>query len=56
MPDRYPPGGGYSNMRQLESEQVPRITEELLRPGYGEKDIRGILGESWPRVCGEIWK
>lgn len=56
MPDRYPPGSGYSNMGQLELEEVPGITEELLRRGYGEKDIRGILGEDWLRVCGEIWK
>ncbi len=56
MPDRYPPGRGYSDMRQLELEQAPRITEELLRRGYGEKDIRSILGNNWLRVCGEIWK
>ncbi|MBW2242216.1 MAG: membrane dipeptidase [Deltaproteobacteria bacterium] len=56
LPDRYPPGSGYTDMRQLELEEAPRITEELLRRGYGEKDIRGILGENWLRVCGEIWK
>jgi membrane dipeptidase len=56
LPDRYPPGGGYSNMGQLELEEVPRVTEELLRRGYAERDIRGILGENWLRVCGEIWK
>ncbi len=56
LPDKYPPGSGYTDMRQLELEEAPRITEELMRRGYGEKDIRGILGENWLRLCGEIWK
>ncbi len=56
MPDKYPPGGGYTDMAQLELEEVPGITEELLRRGYAEKDVRGILGENWLRVCGEVWK
>jgi membrane dipeptidase len=56
MPDRYPPGSGYQGMRQIEPEEVPRITEELLRRGYAEGEIRGILGENWLRVCREIWK
>jgi membrane dipeptidase len=55
MPDRYP-GRGYSDMGQLELEEAPRITEELLHRGYSEKDIRGIPGENWLRVCGELWK
>jgi membrane dipeptidase len=56
LPDRYPPGTGYSDMRQLELEDAPRITQELLRRGYGEKEVRGILGENWLRLCRGIWK
>jgi membrane dipeptidase len=56
MPDRYPPESGYLEMRQLEPEEAPRITQELLGRGYGEKEIRGILGENWLRVCRELWK
>ncbi|UCE86337.1 MAG: membrane dipeptidase [Deltaproteobacteria bacterium] len=55
MPDRYPPEAGYGEMRQLELEDAPRITEELLRRGYGEREIRGILGENWLRVCRQVW-
>jgi membrane dipeptidase len=55
MPDRYPPDQGYAEMAQLELEDIPRITAELLRRGYAEKEIRGILGENWLRVCGEVW-
>jgi membrane dipeptidase len=56
MPDPYPPDAGYRDMQQLELEQVPRITEELLRRRYDEKEIRGILGENWLRLCRELWK
>jgi membrane dipeptidase len=55
MPDAYPPDAGYGGMQQLELEQVPRITEELLRRRYGEKEIRGILGENWLRLCRAGW-
>jgi len=56
MPDLYPPGSGYRDMRQIELEEAPRITEELLRRGYRESEIRGILGENWLGVCRGIWK
>jgi membrane dipeptidase len=56
MPDKYPTDAGYADMKQLELEDAPRITEELLRRGYAEKDIRGILGENWLRVRSEVWK
>ena len=56
MPDKYPPESGYLEMRQLEPEETPRITEELLRRGYQEREIRGILGENWLGVCRGLWK
>jgi len=54
--DAYSASGGYSGMTQLELEDAPRITEELLRRGYGEKEVRGILGENWLRVCRKVWR
>ena len=56
MPDRYPPESGYRDLRQVELEEIPRITEELLRRGYEEREIRGILGENWLGVCRALWK
>ena len=44
-----------ADMAQMELEDIPRITAELLRRGYGEGEIRGILGENWLRVCAEVW-
>lgn len=34
--------------------KVPRITEELVRRGYGEEDIRKILGGNFMRVFREV--
>lgn len=56
MPEQYPADGNYRNLRQLTPEDGPRITAELLRRGYDEAAIRGILGENWLRVCRAVWK
>ena len=39
-----------------ETLNADELTEELLRRGSAEKEIRGILGENWLRVCEEVWK
>lgn len=31
------------------------LTEGLIRRGYSDTDIRGVLGENFRRVLGEIW-
>ncbi len=56
MPDKYPPDAGYLEMQQIEPDEAPRITEELLLRGYRENEIRGILGENWLGVCRKIWQ
>lgn len=55
-PDKYPAGNGYDDMRQLELSAAPQITEELMRRGYQETEIRGILGENWMRIARDVWK
>ena len=49
--------GGYETAADFFGpEQIPGITEALLKRGYSEQDIRGILGENWIRVAGQVWK
>ncbi len=56
-PDQFPPAFGYSaGIRMAAPEQLPEITEALLRRGYGETDIRAILGGNFLRVAEESWR
>lgn len=52
------PGGGYSNfqMRIGQPEQLPELTEGMLKMRYPEDDIRKILGLNWLRVAREVWR
>jgi membrane dipeptidase len=44
-------GSGY-----VPPEDAPRLTQALLDRGYGERDIRAILGENFLRVARQVWK
>jgi membrane dipeptidase len=52
-PERQYPdsGSGY-----VAPEQVPQLTQALLDRGYGETEIRGILGENFLRIARQVWK
>ncbi len=54
----WPEDAGYDfeTIRFAEPEQFPQITDGLLRMGYGEADIRGILGENFARVAEATWR
>ncbi len=58
MADRWPKDCGYHrpDIAQLEPEQVVDIVAELARLGWGEEDIRKIVGGNWIRVMGQVWK
>lgn len=37
-------------------EQLVELTALMLSHGYAPDDVRGILGQNYLRVCGEVWK
>jgi len=53
----WPEGFGYGpGIRFMPPEELPRVTEELLRRGYADSAIRGILGGNLLRVAEAVWK
>jgi membrane dipeptidase len=56
-PDLYPPGKGYRfGTAMVEPERFPVIAEALLKRGYGEAHVQGILGHNNLRVARQVWK
>jgi membrane dipeptidase len=56
-PDIFPPDKGYgAEVAMVEPERLPVIAEELLKRGYREEEVRGILGGNNFRVAVEVWK
>lgn len=51
------PGGSSGGLDDFaEPEQTLGLTQMMLDHGYGEDDIKGILGGNWGRVCSQVWK
>lgn len=56
-PEKYPANQQYDRLPKFaEPEQVPELTELMLRHGYADAVVRGILGENWLRVARAVWK
>ena len=55
-PDIFPPDKIKDYLSFVEPEQFPEFTELLCQKGYSEQIIRGILGENFLRVAGQVWK
>ena len=51
--EHYPAGVSYP---YVGPEALPATTEGMLRLGYSEADVRGILGENFLRVARQVWK
>jgi membrane dipeptidase len=56
-PDKFPLGEGKPGAyTQVEPERLPLIAEGLLRKGYRECDVQGILGHNQLRVARQVWR
>lgn len=56
--DIWPPGYGYDtpDIRFAAPAQLPAISNELLRRGHSDEDVRGVLGYNFFRVASTVWK
>jgi membrane dipeptidase len=55
-PTRFPPAlDGSPAYRQVEPKRIRLIAEELLRRGYDEVDVQGIIGHNNLRVAQAVW-
>lgn len=56
-PDIFPPEKGYrTGIAMIEPERFPVIAEALLRRGYADAEVQGILGHNNLRVASLVWK
>jgi membrane dipeptidase len=46
----------FEDIKYVEPEGLPPLTEALIAHDYSEGEIRGILGENWLRVARQVWK
>jgi len=57
MKASFPAGFGYgSGLRMIAPEQIGAVIERLLRLGYRDDDVAGILGGNWLRIAREVWR
>jgi membrane dipeptidase len=57
-PGVWPASAGYGTglYRNAEPEQLPGLTEVMVRAGYSDEAIRAVLGENFLRVARAVWK
>lgn len=56
-PELFPPEQGYSEgVKIVAPEQIPEIAEMLLKSGWNDIDVRGVLGMNNLRVAEQVWK
>ncbi|TDE13995.1 dipeptidase [Jiangella asiatica] len=53
--DTYPPPPWSFPSGLDTAAEFPKLTERLLERGFGEADVRAVLGENWLRVFGTVW-
>jgi membrane dipeptidase len=54
-PEVYPRPPWHFPSGMDDASQLPNLTRRLLERGFGAAEVRGILGENWLRVFGDVW-
>ena len=49
-------GPDWADCYYMDPQLMPELTETLLKHGYNETEVRGILGENIMRVAKQVWK
>ena len=55
-PETWPKGYPPPPWHYFTPEKVPELTEALLRKGFSDHDVMGILGENFLRVAEQVWQ
>ncbi len=56
-PEKFPSQARKTNAyTQVEPERFPIVAERLLKMGYSETDVQGIMGHNNLRVARQVWK
>ena len=48
-------GPDWHDIHYFAPEDMPKLTNLMLKQGYSEKEVRGILGENIMRVAKQVW-
>lgn len=51
--NEYPPGHRYTF---VPPGQLPEIADTMLKRGFGEEAVKGVLGENFRRVAARVWR
>ncbi len=49
-------GPSWDKIEYVAPTQIPELTDQMLKRGYSEKEIRGVLGENMMRVAEQVWQ
>ena len=55
-PETFPQDKYHEDIKMVRPEQIPEIADTLLKLGYGESDLKKILGENHLRIARQVWK
>ena len=56
-PELFPKGMGYdAGIQMATPEQIPEIAEALLKQGYTDEEVSGVMGNNLLRISKQVWK